>query len=244
MSPEGAFIAARAGGVLLACLLALVLVACAGESRRPSIPNHHVVRAGETLYSIGRYYGLDYRAIARWNGIGRDYRIHPGQRLRLDPPPGGRIVSRRASAAVAAAAAPVRPVPRASPEDPAHAPPVWRWPVAGGRVAGPVTQPSGGVGLRIDGAHEQPVFAAAAGRVVYTGSGLRGYGQLVIVKHVRGWLTAYGHNERLLVREGDTVAAGQQIATMGLGPGEQPQLYFEIRLDGRPIDPLTQLPRR
>ena len=114
----------------------------------------------------------------------------------------------------------------------------------GGRVAGSVTQPSGGVGLRIDGTRDQPVLAAADGKIVYTGSGLRGYGQLVIVNHVRGWLTAYGHNERLLVREGEDVRAGQQIATMGLGPGPAAELYFEIRLDGQPIDPLTQLPRR
>ncbi|TAK52957.1 MAG: LysM peptidoglycan-binding domain-containing protein [Gammaproteobacteria bacterium] len=221
----------------------LVLVACAGGARRPAIPDYHVVRAGETLYAISQRYRLDYRELARWNGIGRSYRIHPGQRLRLNPPPGGRTVARRAKPA--AAPPPVaRTVPRASPDDPAHAPPPWRWPVDGGRVVGPVTQPSGGVGLRIDGARDQPVFAAADGKVAYTGSGLRGYGQLVIVNHVRGWLTAYGHNERLLVAEGDSVRAGQQIATMGPGPGQQPQLYFEIRLDGRPVDPLTQLPRR
>ncbi len=240
MTAAGSGVAMRAG---LACLLMLVLVACAGGARRPAIPDHHVVRTGETLYAISQRYGLEYRELARWNGIGRDYRIHPGQRLRLNPPPGGRAAAR--SARPAAAPLPVaRPVPRASPDDPAHAPPPWRWPVAGGRVVGPVTQPSGGVGLRIDGVREQPVLAAADGKVAYTGSGLRGYGQLVILNHVRGWLTAYGHNERLLVAEGDSVRAGQQIATMGPGPGQQPQLYFEIRLDGRPVDPLTQLPRR
>jgi lipoprotein NlpD len=73
---------------------------------------------------------------------------------------------------------------------------------------------------------------------------LRGYGQLVIVNHVRGWLTAYGHNASLHVKEGEEVRAGQQIAAMGLGPGQQPMLYFEIRLEGQPLDPLTQLPRR
>ena len=181
---------------------------------------------------------MDYRDIARWNGIGRDYLIHPGERLRLNSPPGGRAV---------AAAEPAAPRPRAtraSPGDPAHRPPEWKWPVQVGRVVGTVHQPSGGLGLRIDGGLNQPVFAAADGKVVYTGSGLRGYGQLIIINHVRGWLTAYGHNAFVHVHEGDDVRAGQAIAAMGLGPGQQPMLYFEIRLEGEPLDPLSQLPPR
>ena len=160
-----------------------------------------------------------------------DFRIVPGQRLRLNPPPGARTKplpglwqrSPRAS-------------PRASPDDPAHRPPDWHWPVAGR------------AGVRHDhatvrrhracastAALNQPVFAAADGRVVYTGSGLRGYGQLVIITHERGWLSAYGHNALVHVHEGDTVRAGKAIATMGFGPAQQPMLYFEIRLDGRPL---------
>ncbi|MFZ2509419.1 MAG: LysM domain-containing protein, partial [Steroidobacteraceae bacterium] len=100
------------------CLLAaaLALVACSGGARRPAIPDHHVVRAGETLYSISMRYGLDYHDVARWNRIGRSYRIYPGQRIRLDPPPGTQQRS----------APPVPPpAPRASPDDPAHRPPRW-----------------------------------------------------------------------------------------------------------------------
>jgi lipoprotein NlpD len=227
--------ASHAGRRWLAWLAALAIAACAGNDRRPSIPDHHVVRAGETLYSISLRYGLAYRDVARWNGIGRDYLIHPGQRLRLNPPPGGRAAS---APVVADRGSP----PRASPADPAHRPPAWRWPVQAGSVMGTVQQPSGGLGLRIDGNLNQPVLAAADGRVVYTGSGLRGYGQLIIVNHVRGWLSAYGHNAVVHVREGDDVRAGQLIAAMGLGPGQQPMLYFEIRLDGQPLDPLGQLP--
>lgn len=217
-------------------LLAVALLAACGGPRRPDVPAQHQVRAGETLYSISMRYGLDYRDVARWNGIGRDFLIHPGQRLRLDPPP-------RAARSAAPPARSTAP-PRASPEDPAHRPPAWRWPVEQGRVFGTVRQPSGGVGLRIDGAPDQPVLAAADGRVVYTGSGLRGYGQLVIINHIRGWLTAYGHNAAVHVREGDEVRAGQVIAAMGTGPGQQPMLYFEIRLDGQPQDPLRHLPPR
>ena len=197
-----------------------------------------MVRTGETLYSISMRYGLDYHDVARWNRIGRSFRIVPGQRLRLNPPPGARRATARPGAMKPAAS------PRASPDDPAHRPPRWRWPVEGGHVIGTVTQPSGGAGLRIDGELNQPVFAAADGKIVYTGSGLRGYGQLIIITHERGWLSAYGHNALVQVREGDTVRAGQPIAAMGLGPAQQAMLYFEIRLDGRPLDPLAQLPRR
>lgn len=223
--------------LLVACLLAAALLAgCSSETRRAPQPDHYTVRAGDTLYSIATRHGLDYRDVARWNGIGRDYRIYPGQQLRLRPPAGR-----------AAAATPARPpaAPEPAPARPAGLPPPpWTWPVQAGRVVGPVRQPSGGVGLRIDGELGQPVLAAADGRVVYTGSGLRGYGQLVIISHERGWLSAYGHNSSVLVQESEQVRAGQRIATMGLGPAQQPMLYFELRVDGRPVDPLTQLPRR
>ncbi len=197
-----------------------------------------MVRAGETLYAIARRYGLDYRELARWNGIDDSDLIHPGDRLRLGKPSGEGAIAAGSSPGEAPAAR------RASPGDPEHRPPSWRWPVEGGTVVGIVHQPSGGVGLRIDGGRDQPILAAADGKVVYTGSALRGYGQLVIVNHVRGWLTAYGHNASVRVKEGEEVRAGQQIAAMGLGPGQQPMLYFEIRLEGQPLDPLTQLPKR
>ncbi len=216
----------------------LAIAACAGTDRRPAAPEWHVVRAGETLYAIAKRYGLNYRDIARWNGIGGDYLIRPGDRLRLNRP------ATKATAASSSLPAEAPPGRRVSPDDPAHRPPSWRWPVDVGTVVGIVRQPSGGVGLRIDGGLNQPILAAADGKVVYTGSALRGYGQLVIVNHARGWLTAYGHNAFVQVTEGQEVRAGQQIAAMGLGPGQQPMLYFEIRLEGQPLDPLTQLPKR
>ena len=216
---------------MLAAVLAIA--GCAGTDRRPDAPSVYVVRAGDTLYAIAHRYGLDYREVARWNGMSPDDIIRPGDRLRLERPARG-----------AAAKSETPASPRASPDDPEHRPPSWRWPVDVGSVVGLVHQPSGGVGLRIDGGLNQPILAAADGKVVYTGSSLRGYGQLVIINHVRGWLTAYGHNAFLQVKEGDEVRAGQQIAAMGLGPGQQPMLYFEIRLEGEPLDPLTQLPPR
>ncbi|HEU4516660.1 MAG TPA: peptidoglycan DD-metalloendopeptidase family protein [Steroidobacteraceae bacterium] len=197
-----------------------------------------MVRAGETLYSIATRYGLDWRELARINDIGSDNLIRPGERLRLPKP------DRASGASPKSASAAARPARRASPDDPAHRPPAWRWPVDVGTVAGTVKQPSGGVGLRIDGGLNQAILAAADGKVVYTGSGLLGYGQVVIINHVRGWLTAYGHNAFVHVKEGEEVRAGQRIAAMGLGPGQRPMLYFEIRLEGEPQDPLAQLPQR
>ena len=126
---------------------------------------------------------------------------------------------------------PVTPAPR------------WVWP-ADGAEAEPVTKPLGGSGLHIGGVLGSPVRAAAAGRVVYTGAGLRAYGQLVIIKHDDVWLSAYGYNQDVLVSEGEAVRDGQRIASMGPGPGNRPTLYFEIRMNGRPVDPALQLPRR
>jgi lipoprotein NlpD len=228
----------RQGFYRLAWLLlavAVLVTACGGEPRKRQPPEYYVVRSGDTLYSIGWRYGLDYKDIARWNGIGRDYRIDVGQRLSLRGP-AGKSPSKPSGYRSAPA---TRPPPAVLPP----APP-WTWPVESGRVAGPVRQPSGGVGLRIDGSLGQPILAAAEGKVVYTGSGLLGYGEVIIINHARGWLTAYGHNASVLVKEGETVQAGQRIATMGLGTGQQPMLYFEIRIEGAPVDPLTQLPRR
>jgi lipoprotein NlpD len=202
-----------------------------------------VVRSGDTLYSIAKRHGLDYRELARWNGIGRDYRIDVGQVLVLQP-------SRRAASAPAAprpAGAAAPPAASARPPPSAVQPPrntqPWTWP-ADGVVVGPIAVATGGVGLRIEGQAGQEVRSAAPGRVVYTGTSLRAYGQLVIVKHDESFLTAYGHNGALYVKEGDTVGTGQRIAAMGLGPGNRPMLYFEIRYQGRPVDPRQFLPPR
>jgi septal ring factor EnvC (AmiA/AmiB activator) len=119
----------------------------------------------------------------------------------------------------------------------------WQWPVSGG-TATLSSRPNGGYGLMIVGKLGEDVRAAGSGRVVYTGSGLLGYGQLVIVKHNETYLSAYGHLQSVTIQEGDAVAAGQKIATMGNGPQGSPQLYFEIRIDGTPGNPLALLPQR
>lgn len=254
--------AVRASAALLTAALLTALAGCGGHDTR-SPGGTYVVRAGDTLYSIAKRHGLDYRDVARWNGIGRDYRIAPGQVLVLAP--GARRVPTSGSSATTSRTASGSAPPNAgrgtagpvagdseSADDASAAPPgaqpprdtlPWTWPTDGA-VVGPVSRPSGGVGLRIDGVEGQEIRAAAPGRVAYVGSGLRSYGQLVIVKHDEAFLTAYGHNATVLVREGEDVRAGQAIATMGLGPANQPMLYFEIRWNGRPVDPRPLLPSR
>jgi lipoprotein NlpD len=219
-----------APGRLAALALALALGGCGAPLTRP--PAGYVVRAGDTLYSIAQRYGVDYHELARLNGIGRDYAITPGETLRLPA---------RATVPGPPAPSPARAAPPAAPA--ASAAPAWVWPVDG-TPGDTVHQPTGGVGLEIAASAGSPVRAAAAGRVAYTGAGLRGYGQLVIIKHDDTWLTAYGYNSAVSVKEGESVAAGQTIATLGEGPGHRHALYFEIRRNGRPVDPLAALPRR
>lgn len=119
----------------------------------------------------------------------------------------------------------------------------WQWPVNSG-AATLTSRPNGGEGLTIAGRLGDEIRSAGAGRVVYTGSGLLGYGQLIIVKHSETYLSAYGHLQSVLTKEGETVVAGQRIATMGAGPQGSPMLYFEIRINGSPRNPLVLLPQR
>ena len=118
----------------------------------------------------------------------------------------------------------------------------WSWPASGKMISGFVD--SGSKGIDIGGKTGDPVTAAADGKVVYSGSGLRGYGQLVIVKHSDAYLTAYAHNHRILVKEGQTVTRGQKIAEMGNSDADQVKLHFEVRKQGKPVDPLKYLPGR
>ena len=196
----------------------------------------YTVKKGDTLYSIAWRHGVDYKDLAKWNNIGRDYAIKPGQVLKFTP--------RGSGTAVATKNRPPKAVPSTPPTRmPESGPPIqWLWPVQGGTVT-LTTRPNGGQGLTIAGVSGQEIRSAASGRVVYTGSGLLGYGQLVIVQHNETYLSAYGHTNSVLVKEQDSVRAGQPIATMGEGPSGSPMLYFEIRVNGRPQDPRPFLPK-
>ena len=226
--------------------------------RSDTNPGLHRVRQGESLYSIAWKYGLDYPDLAKWNDIRVPYTIYVGQKLRTLPP-------RTAAASVPDNRTNVRRLPRpkpiktspvqapASPQAPARASVArprqdatrlhWRWPAQGRLVRRFELDGSGKKGIAIAGRQNSPVAAAAGGRVVYRGSGLVGYGRLIIVKHNNNYLSAYGHNQELLVNEGDQVRAGQVIARMGSSGTKQVMLHFEIRRNGKPVDPLKLLPR-
>ena len=213
---------------------ALWLAACGSGSSWQAKPEQHIVRKGETLFSIAWRYGKDPAEVARWNQLGDGSLIYPGQVIRLTPPSG---VSQPGAA------------PRSSgrqslPSIPAQPPPPWTWPTRGSIAVEFGGKPGSGTGVLIDGRAGQAIVAAASGRVVYAGGGLIGYGQLIILKHNDTYLSAYGHNAKLLVKEGHSVRKGQQIATMGEGPERKPRLHFEIRRNGEPVDPRHYLPAR
>jgi lipoprotein NlpD len=252
---------------LCAVLAALALGFSACTSAPPYGQREYVVRAGDTLFSIAWQHGVDQRDLARWNGIKNPDLIRVGQRLRLSPPVGtappatgsktAAAPTRGAAAAGSAHGAsggnsasgtatsnpsPAKPAPE--PPLPNLPPPQWAWPADGAVVTRFGSHEGIATGIGIGGHAGDAVRAAAAGRVVYAGSGLVGYGQLVIIKHNETYLTAYGYNSELLVMQGQDVARGQKIASMGLGPERQPRLHFEIRRNGVPVDPLTFFPGR
>jgi len=247
----------RRRALVLAVLLASLLGGCAefdyggGQPARGSAgppPTVYEVRRGDTLYSIAWRHGLDFRRVASWNGIDAPYTIYPGDRLRLRPPAGGaRERSAAGSGARRNAGGGRRDEDRASagsrPAPSGGASGVrWRWPLEGPVVRAYDAASSGKRGISIGGEPGSTVAAAASGRVVYSGSGLRGYGNLVILKHDGRFLTAYGYNRELLVAEGDEVGAGDPIARLGNGPNRQGELHFEIRRDGEPVNPIRYLP--
>ena len=217
-------------------------------------PQTHRVRPGETLYSIAFQYNLRFGQIAQWNGIRPPYTIHVGQTLRLQPATGAAQAPPPARTSTSASAdtvkqPPAMPAPRPAPRPapvpaPAAVTLAWKWPAQGPILRTFQPNSHGKKGIEIGGTRGQPVRAAAAGRVVYAGSGLVGYGGLIIVKHDERFLSAYGYNDKLFVQEGSQVHSGQVIAEMGSSGTNRVQLHFEIRRDGKPVDPLQYLPGR
>lgn len=244
-------VAAALAVSLLACSSSVVRDSGGGASRvststaKPGATT--VVRRGDNLYRIASSNGITLRDLAAWNSIPAPYTIHPGQRLRLYPPSAGqRTGPVRTTTAGAKRTGATRP--HAPPAVPA-APPVasgiaWRWPADGQLISRYVAGEPTRQGVDIAGSGGAPVRAAADGVVVYSGSGLVGYGELIILKHNDAWLSAYGHNRRRLVNEGQLVKAGQQIAEMGRSGAARDMLHFEVRYNGKPVDPLQYLPKR
>lgn len=210
-----------------------------GEERRASV-RLHTVRSGETLYSIAFRYGLDYKQIADANGISKPYVIFANQKLRLvtKGKPAAKKVKKSAPKIVAKKSS------TASPKKSQQTKIDWRWPIAG-NVIKPFSL-SGDInkGVDIAGRLGESVVAAADGVVVYAGGGLRGYGKLVIVKHSDEYLSAYGHNRSIRVKEGQKIKGGQVVAEIGSSGTDREMLHFEIRRNGKPANPLIYLPDR
>ncbi len=273
----------------LVCFSLVFLSGCGGHV-------YHVVKRGDTLYSIGWAYGYDYRQVAKWNHIKQPYHLNPGQRLRVAPPVGqsvaalqeyrpdrprttrnsgaAPVVGPSGSAEGGSSAAAKKRSPRNTSSSVTTSQATsaslkqkarkvvskvkeyfgsktltWRWPTKGRRISqtfslkDPTRQ-----GLDISGTLGSSIVVAAPGKVVYAGSGLARYGKLIIVKHNEKYLSAYAFNKRLHVKEGEIVKAGQKIADMGSmstnGRTGRAKLHFEIRRNGKPVDPLRYLPRK
>lgn len=225
------------------------------SSRIASNARQYRVRRGDTLYAIAWRANRDFHELARWNGIRPPYVIYEGQMLRLRPVTSARSHSSGAVARRKQQTA-RHPNPRPDSASRSKTPerkekPVtssgrlhWAWPASGKLVS---TYKAGDPlrkGVKISAKEGSPVRAAGAGKVVYSGSGLIGYGQLIIIKHNDKYLSAYGHNRKLLVKQGQQVTRGQKIAEMGRANDGRALLHFEIRRYGKPIDPLAMLPRR
>jgi lipoprotein NlpD len=232
-------------------------------------PGYYTVRSGDTLIRISLDSGQNWRDIVRWNSIENPDRIEIGQVLRVIPPAGASTdvaVARpvtsgsavpntgaptpAASAPRGTATGPVASLPPATPA-PGTAPAPsgeeelpWAWPTATGGTVVAGFDEQRNKGLDISGKPGDPVLASADGRVVYAGAGLRGYGNLIILKHNNTYLSAYAHNQALLVKEDQAVRKGQKIAEMGSSDADRVKLHFEIRRQGKPVDPTRYLPTR
>ncbi|MCP1726650.1 lipoprotein NlpD [Natronospira proteinivora] len=240
-------------------LPAILLAACSGALRWEE--QSYTVQEGDTLYSIAFDHDLDYRELAEWNDIGQNYLIFPGDELALSERAAPHVSRTQSSSAVSASrdtsgsqarserdgdggngAEPESPQPSTPSEPPQRRDDInWAWPVEGD-IINRFGEGSRNTGLQIAAEEGTAVNAAASGRVVYTGSGLIGYGKLIIIKHDDIFLSAYGHNREILVEEGDEVDEGQRIGRVGLGRGNRSMLHFEIRSEGEAVDPEGYLP--
>ena len=237
----------------------------AGQTLAMPRPSAHVVRRGENLYRIALGYGLTTDQLAGMNGLRAPYTIYPGQELRLDgsyqvasasaTPPPPRAASPRPAVQVETAP-PARPAPQPQPQPiaddrpaapAATSPQGFSWPVDGEVIEpfGPRADGGRNDGMKIAAAIGDPVRAAAPGTVMYAGDGLESFGNLVLIRHEGGYVTAYGHNSVLRVAENADVAAGDVIAEAGqTGAADQPMVHFEVRHEMSPVDPAGLLPAR
>jgi len=251
---------------LVVTLFALSINACSSRTDYAPIsaintieplPKNGIYRVsqGETLYSIAWRYGLDYRDLAGRNHLNKPYHLHSGQIIyltnarlpRLKPAASQKtlLAEPRNDGHVSGLPRPKpKPVQNFAPQPKHNENPIvstWYWPTQGRIIS---TFSSDNKGINISGEIGNPIFATAAGKIVYSGHGLHGYGNLIIIKHNNQFLSAYAHNKTILVKEGDWVESGQKIAEMGNTGSKNTFLHFEIRRNGQPVNPLISLTRK
>ena len=246
-----------------AVVATVVLSGCASKpqvnnsARYATAPNFYTVRSGDTLSGIAARYGLSYLSIAEMNDIAPPYRIYVGQSIRLKAGNAPRTTSTRP----VTQAAPIQRQTVTLPTTPAPVTSTTTTTTSSSSPTTPVrssslrwVKPSQGAviehfnlannvkGIRYGGNVGDPIYAAADGQVVYAADGLKEYGNLVLIKHVDGYITAYAHNSKMNVSSGQNVTAGQKIAEMGSSGATRTMLEFQVRLDGKPINPTNVLP--
>jgi lipoprotein NlpD len=246
-------------------LAATVLVACTSTTTAPIVsigggssggtptvapPGHYIVKQGDNLFRIALEHGEAYRDLAAWNNLADANDIKVGQMLRLSAPGGATTTGINTTSTVtttapgttkpAATTTTTKPATAATAATPTTGDDAikWAWPAKGNILA---NFAKNGKGIDIGGKKGDPIYAAADGSIAYAGAGLRGYGQMIIIKHNKTYLTAYAHNNTILVKESENVKKGQKIAEMGSSDAESVRLHFEIRRFGKPVDPLKFL---
>lgn len=242
------------------CCAIIVLVSCSTNGSFAPVsdrynpaertPPYYIVSAGDTLFSIAWRYGFGVEGLALANNMVPPYTIYPGQALLLKESNKPQVAKQEPIKPL------VRPKAKSTVSKQKVAPAVtprpsvnivnenWRWPLNGPVVRSFVATGQAHKGIDIKGKMGEPVYASRSGEVVYAGSGLVGYGNLLILKHSDRFLSAYGHNRRINVKEGEKVKAGQVIAEVGDSGTDSVKLHFEVRKNGKPVDPLRLLPRR
>lgn len=235
--------------IAILILLSITALGCSTKSPAPFVtraqvmPNAHKVYSGESLYSIAWRYGLDYLTLAKINNIEPPYHIHPGQIIKLDANKNASLMSlndftNSFKASTAAEPKNVSPPPK---KIESYQPSKnWLWPTDGD-VTKFFSSSESHKGIDISGTLGQPIRSVANGEVVYAGSGIIGYGKLILIKHPPNFLSAYAHNHTLLVREGDSVKQGDVVARMGKTDAKHVHLHFELRKQGKPVDPMKYL---
>jgi lipoprotein NlpD len=231
--------------ILAASVLVCLLAACGTTppaSHKNVGPGWYTVKNGDTLYSIAWRYGLDYQQLASWNNISSGYVIQPGQQLKLLKPASGSTSKKTQQAQSTTSGKATTPKKTITPTGNQSV--QWRWPTEGKVLNAFSLNQLSKRGIDIAGNLGQPIQAVADGKVVYSGNGLAGYGNLIIIKHNETYLSAYAYNQQRLVTEGMKVKAGKVISKMGRNGNGSTRLHFEIRKNGKPVDPLKYLPKR